>query len=298
MSSNIGYLYYKKYFTSEIIQSSKDVDKEYDEKNNLFTSINNNIIENSNVELLKNNKFKLIREIQDNLYKDKIYFKTTYPGLIIGTGYSHIIKRKGEFKLGLEFDYTTGLPCINGSSVKGMLRSVFYNDRDNEELRKEKENYIKEILEEVMEEENCNFDEEKFDYEELTNNIFEGKCKAKDKNGIYMSLNERDIFLGATIDIEETIEEMKRTKQEKNNLLGEDYITPHGEGKDKLKNPNPIKFLKVMPNVVWCFGFDLKDFNKDISADIKKKLFKQILLDIGIGAKTNVGYGRLEFISY
>ncbi|HDK7163642.1 TPA: type III-B CRISPR module RAMP protein Cmr6 [Clostridium botulinum] len=298
MSSNIGYLYYKKYFTSEIIQSSKDVDKEYDEKNNLFTSINNNIIENSNVELLKNNKFKLIREIQDNLYEDKIYFKTTYPGLIIGTGYSHIIKRKGEFKLGLEFDYTTGLPCINGSSVKGMLRSVFYNDRDNEELRKEKENYIKEILEEVMEEENCNFDEEKFDYEELTNNIFEGKCKVKNKNGIHMSINERDIFLGATIDIEATIEEMKRTKQGKNNLLGEDYITPHGKGKDKLKNPNPIKFLKVMPNVVWCFGFDLKDFNEDISADIKKKLFKHILLDLGIGAKTNVGYGRIEFISY
>lgn len=30
-----------------------------------------------------------------------------------------------------------------------------------------------------------------------------------------MSISERDIFLGATIDIEATIEEMKRTKQEK-----------------------------------------------------------------------------------
>lgn len=298
MSSNIGYLFYREYFTKEIIQTSKDVDKQYDENNNLFTSINNNIIENSEMELLNDNKFEFIKEIQDNLYEDKIYFKTTYPGLIIGTGYSHIIKRKGEFKLGLEFDYTTGLPCINGSSVKGMLRSVFYNDKDNEELRKEKENYIKEILKEIMEEENCNFDEEKFDYEELTNNIFEGKCKAKDKNSIHMSTNERDIFLGATINIEATIEEMNKINKEKNSLVGEDYITPHGEGKDKLKNPNPIKFLKVMPNVVWCFGFKLKDFNKDMSADIKKKLFKQILLDIGIGAKTNVGYGRLEFISY
>jgi CRISPR-associated protein Cmr6 len=27
---------------------------------------------------------------------------------------------------------------------------------------------------------------------------------------------------------------------------------------------------------------------------IKKELFKQILLDLGIGAKTNVGYGQFE----
>ncbi len=36
MSSNIGYLFYREYFTKEIIQTSKDVDKQYDENNNLF----------------------------------------------------------------------------------------------------------------------------------------------------------------------------------------------------------------------------------------------------------------------
>ncbi|NFD30111.1 type III-B CRISPR module RAMP protein Cmr6 [Clostridium botulinum] len=297
MIGNIGYLYYKEYFKDEYIHECKIQSKKYDEKNNPLIKINQKILDNSNIDILKNNKFKFIKEIQDKLYKKRIYFKTTYPGLIVGTGYSHILKEKEEFKLSLEFDYTTGLPVINGSSIKGMLRSVFYNKKDDEKLIEEKEKYIRDILKELIKKENPKFNGE-FDFEELTNNIFEGKCKAKDKNGIHMSISERDIFLGATIDIEATIEEMKRTKQEKNNLLGEDYITPHGEGKDKLKNPNPIKFLKVMPNVVWCFGFDLKDFNKDISADIKKKLFKQILLDLGIGAKTNVGYGKLEFISY
>ncbi len=72
-------------------------------------------------------------------------------------------------------------------------------------------------------------------------------------------------------------------------LIGEDYITPH---KDVLKNPDPIKFLKVMPNVVFKFCFNLKD-NDKLDAKIKKKLFKQIILDLGLGAKTNVGYGQL-----
>lgn len=150
-------------------------------------------MDNSNIDILKNNKFKFIKEIQDKLYKKRIYFKTTYPGLIVGTGYSHILKEKEEFKLSLEFDYTTGLPVINGSSIKGMLRSVFYNKKDDEKLIEEKEKYIRDILKELIKKENPKFNGE-FDFEELTNNIFEGKCKAKDKNGIHMSISERDIF--------------------------------------------------------------------------------------------------------
>ncbi|MCS4516083.1 hypothetical protein JTS93_06880 [Clostridium botulinum] len=49
-------------------------------------SINKNqskILDNSNIDILKNNKFKFIKEIQDKLYKKRIYFKTTYPGLIV-----------------------------------------------------------------------------------------------------------------------------------------------------------------------------------------------------------------------
>ncbi|MCS4516082.1 RAMP superfamily CRISPR-associated protein [Clostridium botulinum] len=82
--------------------------------------------------------------------------------------------------MSLEFDYTTGLPVINGSSIKGMLRSVFYNKKDDEKLIEEKEKYIRDILKELIKKENPKFNGE-FDFEELTNNIFEGKCKAKDK---------------------------------------------------------------------------------------------------------------------
>ena len=49
---------------------------------------------------------------------------TTYPGLVLGTGYSHETGTEGEFKLGFYFDWTTGLPVIPGSSVKGILRAA------------------------------------------------------------------------------------------------------------------------------------------------------------------------------
>ncbi|MBU5593308.1 type III-B CRISPR module RAMP protein Cmr6 [Clostridium sp. MSJ-4] len=287
---NLGYLYYKEYYDKFINEYKTSENISDKEKNEYFIEKNSEIIADSTI--YKNSE--IIEDIETNLYTHKLYFKTTYPGLLIGTGYSHIIKEKEAFKLGLEFDYTTGLPIINGSSVKGMLRSVFYIKDDSEELKEEKKTYIKNILKELKIE---NDYLDKMDFEALTYSIFEGKYK--DKDDIYKSipLDKRDIFFGATIDINKTMKE--KTDKDKY-LLGEDYITPHGTGEEKLKNPNPIKFLKVMPNVVWCFGFDLKDlYNLEdkktvITKDIKQKMFNNIILDLGIGAKTNVGYGRFD----
>lgn len=54
--------------------------------------------------------------------------KTTYPGLLIGTGNPHGTgKSKEDINVGFSFDYVTGQPYIPGSSVKGMLRSCFKN---------------------------------------------------------------------------------------------------------------------------------------------------------------------------
>jgi len=55
------------------------------------------------------------------------------------------------------------------------------------------------------------------------------------------------------------------------------------------------RFLKIAPGVTFTFQFKLHDFflNGDMvlsKANIKE-IFKQILLDFGIGAKRNVGYG-------
>lgn len=278
-SYNLGYLYYKKYyeeiikdekFYDHIINKSKDEKIEKDIKER-FNEKNKIIIENSKID-----KVKQIKSVYNYKVKEddqEVFLKTTYPGLLIGSGYSHIISEKGEFKLGLEFDYTTGLPVINGSSVKGLLRSVFYNDQDDEYLQKSKKEYINSIIK------NLGFNEG-FSFKDLTEAIFDGKV-----NGKNISMYERDIFYDAVVDVEGTEKTIGASK----NILGEDFITPH---KDVFKNPIPLKFLKIMPNVVWCFRFNLKD--KILPSNIKRNIFKQIILDFGIGAKTNVGYGQFE----
>ena len=68
-----------------------------------------------------------------------------------------------------------------------------------------------------------------------------------------------------------------------------DYITPH---KSPFKDPLPIQFLKLAPESTLKFFFKLKD--GVITAKQKLLLFKVILLDRGIGAKTNVGYGQFS----
>ena len=56
----------------------------------------------------------------------KIELVTTYPGMLVGTGYAHGTGiSDDDIKIGFSFDYVTGQPYIPGSSVKGLLRCVF-----------------------------------------------------------------------------------------------------------------------------------------------------------------------------
>lgn len=76
-----------------------------------------------------------------------------------------------------------------------------------------------------------------------------------------------------------------------NGLFGLDYITPHTQG--EFANPIPIQFMRILPGVTFRFSFLLKD-GKEWTAEKKAALFKTILSTVGIGAKTNVGYGQFE----
>ena len=44
-------------------------------------------------------------------------------GLITGVGINHSLGLKGEFSFGFTFDFTTGIPFLPGSSLKGALRA-------------------------------------------------------------------------------------------------------------------------------------------------------------------------------
>ncbi len=77
-----------------------------------------------------------------------------------------------------------------------------------------------------------------------------------------------------------------------NGVLELENITPHHNTPlGTLSEPTPLTFVKVKPDVVFEFRFMLKDGNT-VSAEKKLELFRQIILDLGIGAKTNVGFGR------
>ena len=80
-------------------------------------------------------------------------------------------------------------------------------------------------------------------------------------------------------------------------LLEMEFITPHTSG--RFKNPNPISQIKVRPDVKFDFCFILSDDCSEdgtviVSAEEKKKLFKQLILDMGMGAKTHVGFGHFS----
>lgn len=189
--------------------------------------------------------------------------KTTYPGLLIGSGYSHPAFGEGDFQLGFFFDHTTGMPVIPGSSVKGVLKGVF--PKPDFSFKQEKLEYIDSLLPQNKKGVVTHNNWEKI--------FFKGKPKGK-----------KPVFLDAYLS------EIPND----GNLFADDYITPHTGG--IFKNPIPIRFLKIAPDVKITFQFLLYDYQSDgcnITGEEITRVFRDILLEFGIGAKRNVGYGNL-----
>ena len=201
------------------------------------------------------------------------------PGLLIGSGLAHGLPGSEEdVKTGLQFDYTSGLPVIPGSSVKGVIRSAFPTIKEDKEQSNEadaeKLNYIKSLIANIPEFSALGLEDK--DILELGNQMF----------------NHGDIFADALL-----VGYGTRMKQHGpvKQVLTEDYITPHTGG--PLAQPVPIKIVKVAPGVTFAFCFKFNETKigaKVVSASMKKALCAAILQDLGVGAKTNVGYGVLK----
>jgi CRISPR-associated protein Cmr6 len=263
MATNIGHLYYKQYFKGLKLHKDTGIPEK---KQKLDAPINGVSL----YELKISDYSNLI-----NIYKNQHQFQltTSYPGLLIGSGYIHEVGGKeieSELKLGFYFDHTTGIPMIPGSSVKGLLRSAFAKATEKFKIGDEKvkaSKYVRELLKEITKEE---WSLEKI--YKLEKSIFEGENSTSTYN--------RDIFFDAY---------PISSGNDNGKFLANDYITPHD---DPLKNPTPLQFLKVLPNVQFQFNFKLTD--NGLNAELKRDLIKHILLDLGIGAKTNVGYGQFD----
>jgi|GEM_PF-506154 len=308
-TANAGWTFYKYYYQPDV--SGGGMGRKID-----YLAANDNTA-NESIFQIRN---KLLTELvipagQENCLIPKsqqFNLFTNYPGLLIGSGYNHGTNKKGEIKLGFLFDHTTGLPYIPGSSVKGLLRSVFPG-KDKERMEAAKQKMEKEKKEKEKEEKEKLVQIYKSYYEDnlsylqsilkalnikltdtqiiqLEYEMFEGITDVKKKelskiqnikSNRKIPISKRDVFHDAII--------VGPVEQP---FLGTDFITPHRE---PLKNPIPISFIKVLPYIQFCFQFKLSESKLNdvvISASQKEQLFRKIILTIGAGAKTNVGYGQ------
>lgn len=262
MSRNLHRFYYKEYFKGVNWQDEKKAKTQIKQNNAVLTAPN---------------LWSKMPPSDDNPhpYDDKcsITLEVLYPGLVTGIGINHEATIEGEFKLGLHFDWTYGMPVVYGSSVKGVLRSALIAKVEKGKIKEYDGYFLKELTGREWTQE---------EIRTLFNAIFDGK-NAKGEN---LSIYDRDIFFDAVITAPDS----------KKRILCSDSITPHGgETHDNpLKNPTPLGFIKIAPGCTMEFRFCLKENCDLLSASKKKELFYKILTTVGIGAKTNVGYGQLK----
>lgn len=289
-------------------EEKKEEGKENEEKNKEIEPLLDNKINNKILSELKK-----LEEIFSKT--DGFQLKTSYPGLLIGVGYSHNSLSEGEFQNGFYFDYTTGLPMVPGSSVKGVLRDAFPN---NEILEK---TWFQDLIKNNKEDfEDYDKFQEKFYNENNESDImlkYRQYCIQKSKIEYISDILGIEYKDYEKIKIlESEIFERKGDIffdaypifKESDSILADDYISKHinsieTEEDDLLQNPNPIRFLKLSPDLEIKFNFKIKNTSEILKSKdgdqyfivkTKKKLFKKILTDFGIGARRTVGYGQLK----
>ena len=207
-------------------------------------------------------------------------FRVLYPGLLVGLGYEHgtdKVKDAPAISPGMSLDMVTGLPFIPGSEVKGMLRSS--------------KDYVCNTLnkKDLTDDEIHQLEVDIFGHTHTYDPHYQADKNAEEGQG-------KDVFFDA----------FPIQPDSGGHLVGLENITSHlssEAGYDGLTKINPITLLKVMPGVVFFFRFllhdsEIKSGEKSIliTADEKLRLFKKIIADFGMGAKTNVGFGLLEDI--
>lgn len=262
---NIGWMFSKDYF--------KNVDFNYVLKpNKEIEASNAKKIEEKNKQIIEQTSLVHIFDKLGNPNQN-LDFQVLYPGLVTGIGITHEAGVVGEFKLGLHFDYTYGSPVIHGSSVKGLLRSVFPNFKKGKD--KNPESKLEFLIDTIGSE--LQNKEPKKAIKQIEDEIFEGLRS----DGTRIDIYHRDIFFDAII-----IE-----PDNKRRIVERDALAPHGP--NPLKDPIPLPFLKISPGCTIQFRFDVKK-GILLEASQKIKLFQAILCTLGIGAKTNVGYGQFD----
>lgn len=254
---NLHKLFYTDYF------------KEPDEKDGKFFFKG---IETINKEIIGSQFEKNQQNAKDLEIGNQSFTLTTkYPGLLVGSGYDHETHTDKEFKLGFSFDFTTGLPIIPGSSVKGVLRSAF-----RKKVNEQPYGLVLALIQDIKD------DITLADCVRLETELF------GDSEDNSISMSDREIFHDAIID-----------PNHSGLFMANDFITPHRNRANPemsaYTNPVPLQFLKIKPNVPIRFQFEMKQRDNQILNPAQRlKFYEEILRLLGVGAKTRVGYGKFK----
>lgn len=197
-----------------------------------------------------------------------------YPGVYVGIGYEHGLNDRvsgereendpelSDYKNGFSFDHTTGLPCIPGSLVKGMLRMCFAE-------------YPEETLECLKPE-----IKDRKALGQLERRLFGARIEDRESSEGCV------VFFDVFPDVDQGSDGC---------IVGDDYITPHREW---FAEPNPIRMLKILPGVKLKFRFLIPETIALDGCEIGREkivtVFRELLTLFGVGAKTGVGYGVLS----
>lgn len=184
--------------------------------------------------------------------------------LVFGIGYDH------SAEIGFMFDWTTGLPIIPGSSLKGAARAAA------------QENGFK---------------------SDKINEIFGKELKPGEKH----TMGGRIIFLPAYPLVENKTTKAFLDVDVLTPHYKNYYDKSKNEPQADNHSPEPLKFLTVPANVIYQFSLldmECPDMTKEAAASLTEddilKLAKDILIkalmESGIGAKTNVFYGYFKKI--
>lgn len=293
---NLGYLFYNRYFQNFQDENGNSVSwRQLDEKRTGKSDS-----DKKTMEAIFSKKNESLTSVKLDAYDpcslpdvQQFELTTTYPGLLIGSGYTHETNVQGEFKLGFYFDHATGLPHIPGSSVKGVLRSAFMDWAGLvlEEWAKMRRDALKRANQENLEQiEKAWPSLDAAQLDQLEREIF-GNRVAREDQSAESPLRGKDIFHDAM--------PVLRQGEKDKKLLASDFITPHinrdNEKLSPFSDPTPIHFMKILPEVTFRFQFQLRD--GIISKERKLDLFRKLLLTLGAGAKTNVGYGQFTEVN-
>lgn len=295
---NFG-LYFKKFIElNENDDFKKYIDQEEDTRRNipkidgnetrlknLYEKIDSNYI--SNVLNKKNESLsKYLKELENKnyaIFEKKFKLQSR---MILGIG------ETTATEIGMIFDYTTGVPYIPASSIKGVIRFSYIQDlikkleSDNElrskviELEHNKNNESNEVLIENAKDTNIYL-------------LFGGDklIKEIDKQNEYWILE--GTYSGAIKFFDSYPVKKPKLDIDIINVHYQDYYKDGSIPPTDTMDPKPLKFLTVASGTEFIFRYAIdKDRvkNDNIISEFEK-IFLTALKENGLGAKTKIGYG-------